>query len=306
LRKQPGDGGGGAWVPPTHAPTYPMSARDENISTRDFGRLRSLIYAQSGISLNAEKKTMLEPRIKRRLRNLNLNSFGDYCDYLFGPHGEKEELVHLLDVVSTNKTDFFREPEHFEFLVEKAIPDLVARNESGRPLLIWSAGCSTGEEPYTLAMVLMECGQRHPGFRFRILATDISTTVLAKAERGVFRSEVAGPVPSDLRRKYFMRSRDRNSNVLRVVPELRQLVEFRRLNFMDADFGLSQKADVIFCRNVIIYFDRPTQERIVQKLAAQLLPGGYAFVGHSETLHDMDVPLAPVAPALYRKTHART
>jgi chemotaxis protein methyltransferase CheR len=255
-----------------------MSARDENISTRDFGRLRSLIYAQSGISLNAEKKTMLEPRIKRRLRNLNLNSFGDYCDYLFGPHGEKEELVHLLDVVSTNKTDFFREPEHFEFLVEKAIPDLVARNESGRPLLIWSAGCSTGEEPYTLA----------------------------KAERGVFRSEVAGPVPSDLRRKYFMRSRDRNSNVLRVVPELRQLVEFRRLNFMDADFGLSQKADVIFCRNVIIYFDRPTQERIVQKLAAQLLPGGYAFVGHSETLHDMDVPLAPVAPALYRKTHART
>ena len=283
-----------------------MSARDENISTRDFGRLRSLIYAQSGISLNAEKKTMLEPRIKRRLRNLNLNSFGDYCDYLFGPHGEKEELVHLLDVVSTNKTDFFREPEHFEFLVEKAIPDLVARNESGRPLLIWSAGCSTGEEPYTLAMVLMECGQRHPGFRFRILATDISTTVLAKAERGVFRSEVVGPVPSDLRRKYFMRSRDRNSNVLRVVPELRQLVEFRRLNFMDADFGLSQKADVIFCRNVIIYFDRPTQERIVQKLAAQLLPGGYAFVGHSETLHDMDLPLAPVAPALYRKTHART
>ena len=283
-----------------------MSARDESISNADFGRLRSLIYEQSGINLNAEKKTMLEPRIKRRLRNLNLNSFGDYCDYLFGPHGEKEELVHLLDVVSTNKTDFFREPEHFEFLVEKAIPDLVARNESGRPLLIWSAGCSTGEEPYTLAMVLMECGQRHPGFRFRILATDISTTVLAKAERGVFRSEVAGPVPSDLRRKYFMRSRDRNSNVLRVVPELRQLVEFRRLNFMDADFGLSQKADVIFCRNVIIYFDRPTQERIVQKLAAQLLPGGYAFVGHSETLHDMDVPLAPVAPALYRKTHART
>ena len=138
-------------------PNDAMSARDENISNADFGRLRSLIYAQSGISLNAEKKTMLELRIKRRLRSLNLNSFGEYCDYLFGPHGEKEELVHLLDVVSTNKTDFFREPEHFEFLVEKAIPDLVARNQSGRPLLIWSAGCSTGEEPYTLAMMLNEC-----------------------------------------------------------------------------------------------------------------------------------------------------
>jgi chemotaxis protein methyltransferase CheR len=256
--------------------------------------------------LNAEKKTMLELRIKRRLRSLNLNSFGEYCDYLFGPHGEKEELVHLLDVVSTNKTDFFREPEHFEFLVEKAIPDLVARNQSGRPLLIWSAGCSTGEEPYTLAMMLKECVEDHPGFRFRILATDISTTVLAQAERGVYRSEVVGPVPPDLRRRYFMRSRDRDSNVLRVVPELRELVEFRRLNFMDADFGLSQKADVIFCRNVIIYFDRATQERIVQKLARQLVPGGYAFVGHSETLHDMDVPLEAVAPALYRKTNAGT
>jgi chemotaxis protein methyltransferase CheR len=278
-----------------------MSARDESISNADFGRLRSLIYEQSGINLSAEKKTMLELRIKRRLRSLDLNSFAQYCDYLFGPHGQKEEIVHLLDVVSTNKTDFFREPEHFEYLVQKAIPELMARNQSGRPLLVWSAGCSTGEEPYTLAMVLNECGPTNSGFRFRVLATDISTTVLAKADRGVFSVEVVGPVPPDLRRKYFMRSRDRDSNLLRVVPELRQLVEFRRLNFMDADFGLSQKADAIFCRNVIIYFDRATQEQIIQKLAAQLVPGGYAFVGHSETLHDMDIPLAPVAPAIYRK-----
>ncbi len=189
--------------------------------------------------------------------------------------GQKEEIVHLIDVVTTNKTDFFREPGHFEFLVQKALPDLVARNESGRQLLVWSAGCSTGEEPYTLAMVLNEYGLAHPGFRFRVLATDISTTVLAKAKLGVFSHEVVRPVPSELRRKYFMRSRDPGSNVLRVVPELRRLVEFRRLNFMDADFGLSEKADVIFCRNVIIYFDRPTQERILQKLAAQLVPGGY-------------------------------
>jgi chemotaxis protein methyltransferase CheR len=281
-----------------------MSARDENISNADFGRLRSLIYAQSGISLNADKKTMLELRIKRRLRSLDLNSFAEYCEYLFGPHGQKEEIVHLLDVVSTNKTDFFREPEHFEFLVQKAIPDLMARNDSGRPLLIWSAGCSTGEEPYTLAMMLNECVPNHPGLRFRVLATDISNTVLAKAGRGVYPGEVVAPVPPELRRKYFLRSRDRDSKLLRVVPELRQLVEFRRLNFMDANFGLSQKADVIFCRNVIIYFDRPTQEKIIQKLAAQLVPGGYAFVGHSETLHDMDVPLVPIAPALYRKTNA--
>jgi len=281
-----------------------MSARDESLSHADFGRLRSLIYEQSGISLNDEKKTMLELRVKRRLRSLQLDSFGRYCDYLFQGHNQQEEIVHLLDAVSTNKTDFFREPEHFEFLVQKAVPDLVARNENGHPLLIWSAGCSTGEEPYTLAMVLNEWAAAHPGFRFRVLATDLSTTVLAKADQGVFSGEVARPVPADLRRKYFLRSRNRESNLLRVVPELRQLVEFRRLNFMDADYGLAQKADAIFCRNVIIYFDRQTQEQIIRKLAHQLLPGGYAFVGHSETLHDMDLPLAPVAPALYRKIGA--
>jgi chemotaxis protein methyltransferase CheR len=279
-----------------------MSRREDTISNSDFGRLRSLIYAQSGITLTPEKKTMLELRIKRRVRSLDLSSFADYCNYLFGPRGHKDELVHLLDVVSTNKTDFFREPEHFDFLIQKAVPDLTARNPSGRFLMVWSAGCSTGEEPYTLAMVLHEYGLAHPGFRFRVLATDLSTTVLEKAERGIFNTEVVRPVSPELKRKYFMRSRDRNSDLTRVVPELRKLVEFRRLNFMDADFGLSQKADIIFCRNVIIYFDQQTQEKIIQKLAHQLLPGGYLFVGHSETLHDMDLPLTPVAPALYRKT----
>ena len=155
-------------------------------------------------------------------------------------------------------------------------------------------------------MVLNDYGLAHPRFRYRVLATDISTTVLAKAKLGVYTHEVVRPVPPDLQRKYLMRSRDPDSKVLRVVPELRQLVEFRRLNFMDADFGLTEKADIIFCRNVLIYFDRPTQEKILQKLARHLVPAGYLFVGHAETLHDMDVPLAPVAPALYRKTDVRS
>ena len=283
-----------------------MIDHDESLSKTEFARLRDLIYAQSGISLNADKKTMLEMRIKRRLRSLHLGSSTEYCDYLFGPHGQKEEIVHLLDVVSTNKTDFFREPEHFRFLAQSVIPELVARREndrdSARPFCLWSAGCSTGEEPYTLAIVANEWGEAHGGLRFRILATDLSTTVLNKASRGVFTEEVVRPVASDLCRKYFMRSRDRNSNLLRVVPELRRLIEFRRLNFMDADYGLPGKVDVIFCRNVIIYFDRATQEQIMQKLAAHLAPDGYLFVGHSETLHDMNLPLRPVAPALYRKT----
>ena len=282
-----------------------MSSRDETISNADFGRLRRLIYDESGINLSADKKTMLELRIKRRLRSLNLSSYSQYCDYLFAHQNQKEEIVHLIDVVTTNKTDFFREPGHFELLVQKVIPDLAAHNENGRQLLIWSAACSTGEEPFTLAMVLNEYALTQPGFRFRVLATDISTTVLAKARVGVYSHDVVRPVLPDLRRKYFMHSRDPESRVVRVVPELRRLVEFRRLNFMDNDFGLTEKADIIFCRNALIYFDRPTQEKILQKLTRHLVPGGYTFVGHAETLHDMDVPLAPVAPALYRKTDAR-
>ena len=286
------------------APFTRMIAHEDTISTRDYTRLCRLIYQEAGIRLGDEKKTMLEGRIKRRLKTLEIDSYGDYCDYLFGQQGLKVEMVPLIDAVTTNKTDFFREPGHFTFLSEKALPELFSRAEYGRPLLVWSAGCSSGEEPYTLAIVLSEFAERHAGFRFRILATDISTRVLDKAEAGVYTAETAEPVPAALRRKYFLRSRDRDASRVRVIPELRRLVEFRRLNFMDADYGVSEKADAIFCRNVIIYFDRPTQQRILRKLASYLLPGGYLFVGHAETLHDMDLPLTPVAPALYRRTHA--
>jgi chemotaxis protein methyltransferase CheR len=281
-----------------------MSVHDESISGRDYARLCELIYAEAGIHLGAERKTMLEARIKRRLKILNLDSYTDYCDYLFGRTGLKEELSHLIDVVTTNKTDFFREPGHFNFLVEKALPELAERI-AGRPFVIWSAGCSTGEEPYTMAIVLSEYSLAHPGFRFHVLASDISSIVLSKAEQAVYASDIVAPVPPLLRRKYFMRSRQPGSEQVRVVPELRRSVDFRRLNFMDADYGMSEKVDAIFCRNVIIYFDRPTQERILQKLSSYLLPGGFMFVGHAETLHDMNLPLVPVAPALYRRVDGR-
>jgi chemotaxis protein methyltransferase CheR len=281
-----------------------MSAHDENLSARDYTRLCELIYAEAGIRLGSGKKTMLEGRIKRRLIALDLSSYSQYCDFLFGQRGLKEELVSLIDVVTTNKTDFFREAGHFNFLVEKALPELTARDEGGRPLLIWSAGCSTGEEPYTLAMVLSEYALTHPGFRFRILATDISTAVLAKAELGVYSKDMVIPVPAALRKKYIMVNRDPGSNHVRIVPELRRLVEFRRLNFMDSDYRISEKAHAIFCRNVIIYFDRPTQQSVLRKLSQRLVPQGYMFVGHAESLHDMDLPLIPLGPALYRRDDA--
>jgi chemotaxis protein methyltransferase CheR len=154
-----------------------MSAHDESISGRDYARLCELIYTEAGIHLGTEKKTMLEVRIKRRLRELSLRSYSEYCDYLFGHKGLKEEITHLIDVVTTNKTDFFRESAHFDFLVDKALPELAERL-AGRQFTIWSAGCSTGEEPYTMAIVLSEYALAHPGFRFRIFASDISNIVL--------------------------------------------------------------------------------------------------------------------------------
>jgi len=278
-----------------------MITREEGLSKADFDKLRALIYEEAGISLTSDKKTMMEIRLKRRLRNLDIPSLGEYCEHVFTAAGRKHELVNLIDVITTNKTDFFREAGHFDYLVSKALPDLAQRHGSARKSLVWSAGCSTGEEPYTLAMVLSEYAQGCPGFRFSVLATDISTDVLAKAAKGIYKSEVVKPVPQNLQRKYFMRSRDPQSGLLRVVPELRDLVEFRRLNFMDDDFGLSELPEIIFCRNVIIYFDRPTQVRLLQKLTRHLAPGGYFFAGHSESLQGMDLPLVPAAPSVYRK-----
>jgi chemotaxis protein methyltransferase CheR len=281
-----------------------MSTHEDQLSGRDFARLTRFVYDEAGICLGPEKKTMLEGRLKRRLRELNIDSYRQYCDYLFGKEGLREETVRLIDVVTTNKTDFFREPRHFDSLTRQALPELAARAD-GQPLLVWSAGCSSGEEPYTLAMVLSDYATTHPGFRFRILATDISTRVLERAELGIYSAEDVEPVPPLLRRKYVMRSRERHAERVRIVPELRRLVEFRRLNFMDADYGVAEKADAIFCRNVIIYFDRPTQQKILGKLTDHLKPGGYLFVGHSETLHDMNLPLDALGPALYRRVDGR-
>ncbi len=278
-----------------------MRTQTEGLSNSDFERLRELIYSESGINLSLDKKTMVEIRIKRRFESLNIATFGEYCEHVFGREGKENELVHLIDVITTNKTDFFRESAHFDYLVSKALPDLAARQGAIRKSLVWSAGCSTGEEPYTLAMVLSEYAEECPGFAFRVLATDICTAVLTKAALGVFKSELLGPVPKNMRKKYFMRSRDPESDLFRVVPEVRALIEFRRVNFMDSDFGLAEVAEIIFCRNVIIYFDRPTQVRLLEKLTRQLAPGGYFFAGHSESLQGMDLPLVPVAPAVYRK-----
>jgi chemotaxis protein methyltransferase CheR len=270
------------------------------LSVKDFGRLSRFIYDKCGIKMPDVKKTMLEARLQKRLRSLGMHRFSDYCDYLFSQEGLAQELVPMIDMVTTNKTDFFREPDHFDYLTQKVLPDWIKRHGTLR-FSIWSAGCSSGEEPYTMAMVLSDFAETHPGFDFQILATDISTRVLDKAKNGIYAEPLVDPVPQHFKKKYLLRSKDRSSGLVRIVPELREKIRFRRLNFMDEDFGMREQLDVIFCRNVIIYFDRPTQEGLLQRFHRQLKPGGFIFMGHSETLSGLDVDLTSVYPTVYRK-----
>lgn len=264
-----------------------------DLSHRDFKRLRQFIYDECGINMSDAKKTMLEVRLRKRLKKLNLHSFSEYCEYLFSPEGYREELVDMIDQITTNKTDFFREPSHFEYLATKATPEL---KRTRKELVLWSAGCSSGEEPYTIAMYLNEANSN-----FRIFATDISTSVLEKARVAIYDSERIQPVPDDFKKKYLLINRDKTNVLYRIVPELRNRVIFKRLNLMDNDFGLGEQMDIIFCRNVIIYFDGPTREKILQKICACLAPDGYLFMGHSETLFGLNLPLVQVAPTIYRR-----
>ncbi len=275
----------------------------ETMSHKEFARFSKFIYDDYGIKLTTTKKTMLESRLQRRLRSLGIRTFSEYCDFVFSPEGNENELIHLVDAVTTNKTEFFRESGCFEYLVRNALPKLIGLYGAGisRKLRVWSAGCSSGEEPYTLAMVLDEFKKQYPEFCFSILATDISTKMLKVAIRAVYEQAKILPVSDAKKRKYFMTSRDREKNLARVVPELRSLVTFQRLNLMNNDFSIEGHMDVIFCRNVIIYFDRDTQERLINRLSSRLVQGGYLFLGHSEILTNMDVPLERVAPSVYMR-----
>lgn len=277
----------------------------QKMSRGDFNRLSHLIESRFGIKMPASKKDMLEARLRKRLRSLGVPDFKGYCEYLFTPQGMAHELHHMLDVVTTNKTDFFRGPDHFEFLVKNVLPEMISVGGAGinRDLMIWSAGCSTGEEPYTLAMVLSEFQNRMPGlsFSYTILGTDLSTEVLDKAARAVYSEDKIQPVPLPLKHKYLMRSKNRQSKLMRVVPELRRQVKFRRLNLLDDDFGMREPIDIVFFRNVMIYFQRVTQRLILERIIECMRPGGFIFIGHSETLNGLHLPLQHIAPTIYRK-----
>jgi chemotaxis protein methyltransferase CheR len=230
-----------------------------------------------------------------------LHSIEEYRAYLFSSPGA-EEKIHFIDAVTTNKTDFFREPQHFKFLQETAFPTLCGK-QKGRALNIWSAGCSTGEECYSLAMVAREYGSARGG-DFAVLATDISTRVLQHARHGIYEEARVLPVPAELRSKYVLRSKDRSQALVRIHPQLRSKISFHRLNLMDDDYGIRDIFDVVFFRNVMIYFDGPRKEHVIKCISRHLSPGGYLFIGHSESLSGLNVPVEPVGSAVFQKRHA--
>lgn len=273
------------------------------LEAREFARLAAFIQSSIGIKMPPHKLGLLELRLGSRVRALGLRSFEEYCERVFDSCDAACELSELVDAVTTNKTDFFREPEHFGHLVSLAVPDLARRYPEltqGGSLKVWSAGCSSGEEPYTIAMVLGEVAESHPGFDFGITATDLSSAMLRAAALAVYPAGRVETVPRHYVSKYLMRSRDRDSRLVRVVPRLRAKLTLGRVNLME-QYPFITPFDVIFCRNVLIYFERDVQIDILQRMADSLVDGGYLFVGHSETLHGMDLPLEQMAPTVYRR-----
>jgi len=273
-----------------------------HLTQHEFNQMTKLVYSACGINLVQSKKVMLESRLSKRLRALGMASFKQYIEYLTSPEGMDNELVHMIDVVTTNKTDFFREPHHFDFLTETLLPRFHRHNGDRRPFRIWSSACSSGEEPYTMAMVLQDFAVQHAGFSFTVTASDISTHVLQKASAAIYNDSQVVGIPMPVKKRYFLKSKNQEKPTVRLTPEIRNKVNFIRLNLIESSFKAVEEQDVIFCRNVLIYFDRKTQIEVVRKLMRQLKPGGHLFIGHSESLHQFDLNLHQIKPTIFTKS----
>ncbi|MEZ6040344.1 MAG: CheR family methyltransferase [Planctomycetaceae bacterium] len=274
------------------------------LTRKEFKLFRELIYAEAGISMSEAKFQLVESRLQKRLRKLQLNSFSRYYDFLQNEDRNGEERLQMINALTTNKTDFFRENHHFEYMREELLPSIEAQaRETGHyKLRIWSAACSTGEEPYTLAMTLLEYfgAAKAAQWDIRILASDVDTDVLANAEQGVYHEDKADEIPADLRKRYFRKEVRGKDTVWVAGPELKQLIAFRRINFIESPWPINTSFDIIFCRNVMIYFDEPTQDRLVSRFAEQLVPEGHLFIGHSESIMRIEGVYRPLGKTIYR------
>jgi chemotaxis protein methyltransferase CheR len=281
---------------------YTSQVVKHSLTDEDFSKLSSFVYGELGIKMPYPKKIMLQCRLQKRVNALKMSSFREYLDFVFSKEGQEEEMIKMIDLVTTNKTDFFREPSHFDYLTNVVLPDYCSGVHSRRTIKIWSAACSSGEEPYTIAIVLKEFLKDFPEVDFEIYGTDISMRILQKAALAIYEDDRITGIPLELKRSYFMKSKDPLDKTVRLIPEIRSRVVFSRMNLMDPVYDADKDFDIIFCRNVLIYFDRAAQQNVINKLASHMKTDGYFFLGHSESITNMRVPLRQIKPTVFRKS----
>lgn len=283
-----------------------MFTEETELSSSDFKRLSTLIYRYSGICLAPGKRVMLENRLRRHIQTAQWVSLRDYLDWLDG-RPQEEAIAELVELATNHHTAFFREESHFEFIREVALPFLT-RSFGGRmtAIRVWSTAASSGEEPYTLAMVLTDWFASQGYGTWNLLASDISRPILAQAERGIYPDRKVKSVNEGFRSKYFERGTVSSKSAYRVISSLRSAVEFRRINLLDVDYRLAEPQDIIFCRNVMIYFDLPTRAAVVERLVGSLSPGGYLVIGHTENLNGISTGLERVAQGVFQRQEAYT
>jgi len=281
----------------------PRPSTGSGLSDADFGRISALIGTRTGIKLTPSKRMNIETGLRRRASTLGFDSVDAYCRMVFDGGGLSRELDAIIHLATTNKTDFFREKAHYDLLDRSLVPQLLETGSrvGSRRLKVWSAAASNGAEAYTAAIVLAEAAARGPRFGFSVLGTDISAEMVAAASRAVYPGNMIDPVPPELKRRYFMQSRERSASTpVRVVPELRRFVRFYTLNLIDKSYPVDRDIDVIFLRNVLIYFDAPTQQAVVRRLAGHVRPGGFLILGHTEAAIGNTVGLSQVATGVFR------
>jgi chemotaxis protein methyltransferase CheR len=284
--------------------SIPDVPTEDRLADRDFDRLAQFIGERVGIKLPQTKRTMVEGRLRKRVRALGLPDMQTYCRMVVETRTLDAEIPHLIDAITTNKTDFFREVEHFDLMRTRLVPALITERARERmPLVkVWSAAASTGAEAYTAAMVLHDLAQKRRDFRFAILGTDVSTAVLDQARAAVYPAEMMTPVPAPLRDRYVMESRRATLRPeVRIAPELRATTSFERLNLMDQTYPYDRDVDLILLRNVLIYFEKADQTAVVERLVGHLRPRGYLLLGHSESMMGNVPGVRQIAPAVFQK-----
>lgn len=290
---------------PNQAPTMASEAHGiRPVTDREFGLFQKLIYREAGIHLAATKKPLLEARLTRRLRDLGLKSFDAYYRHLVN-NGGGSEIVLMLDRIATNQTHFFREPQQFAFIGDEILPAWMAKGQcpnGTKHIRVWSAACSTGEEPYSIAMTLHERFAGAAGWSIEIVASDLSTRVLSAAQKAVWPIAKTSEIPQDYLRKYMLRGTGSQAGKMKAGPELRGLIHFQRVNLNDERYAVAGPFDLIFCRNVLIYFDAQSRAKVIERLVDRLAPQGFLFIGHAESLTGLSDRVRYVAPTIYRHT----